>query len=148
MKINILAVSISCLVASVFISCDDEAGDTVPPVINLIAPAEGAELHIGSAIYFDMELFDNEMLLSYKVEIHHNFAHHEHGKSLKSKNEEEATAFFFHKAWDVSGQKNAKVHHHEIEIPSTATPGDYHLMVYCSDAAGNESHVARNIVLM
>ena len=32
-------------------------------------------------------------------------------------------------------------------IPANATPGDYHLMVYCTDAAGNEAHVARNIVL-
>lgn len=26
-------------------------------------------------------------------------------------------------------------------------PGNYHLMVYCTDAAGNETHIARNIVL-
>jgi len=32
-------------------------------------------------------------------------------------------------------------------IPVNATPGDYHLMVYCTDAAGNEAYIARNIVL-
>ena len=48
---------------------------------------------------------------------------------------------------DVSGQKTAHIHHHDIVIPANATAGDYHLMVYCTDAAGNESYIARNIKL-
>lgn len=32
-------------------------------------------------------------------------------------------------------------------IPADATPRNYHLMVYCTDVAGNESYIARNIVL-
>lgn len=43
--------------------------------------------------------------------------------------------------------KNTKVHHHDIVIPADAAPGDYHLMVWCTDAAGNQTEVARNIVL-
>lgn len=46
-----------------------------------------------------------------------------------------------------AGAKNASIHHHEILIPANATPGNYHLMVYCTDAAGNEAHLARNVVL-
>lgn len=48
---------------------------------------------------------------------------------------------------DVSGLKNAKIHHHDIVIPADAAPGDYHLVVWCTDAAGNQTEVARNIVL-
>ena len=51
------------------------------------------------------------------------------------------------RSYDVSEQRTAHIHHHDIVIPANATPGDYHLMVYCTDAAGNEAHVARNIVL-
>ena len=60
---------------------------------------------------------------------------------------EKNTAFTFDKVYDVSGLKNTKVHHHDIVIPADAAPGDYHLMVWCTDAAGNQTEVARNIVL-
>ena len=55
--------------------------------------------------------------------------------------------FSFNRSYDVSGQKTAHIHHHDIVIPANATAGDYHLMVYCTDAAGNESYIARNIKL-
>ena len=143
-KINI---SVVCLAIFLFFSaCDNESGDNVPPVILLVEPAEGAELHIGSDVHFDLELSDNEMLSSYKIEIHNNFNNHGHEKSSKV-DEEETVDFSFQKSWDVSGLKNAFIHHHEIVITENATPGNYHLMVHCTDAAGNESHTARNIVL-
>ncbi|MDR1091797.1 MAG: DUF4625 domain-containing protein [Prevotella sp.] len=143
-----LLLSIS-IIATVFLftSCDsDDNGDTTPPVINLISPVEDGILKIGGehGIHLDMELSDNEMLSSYKVEIHNDFDGHTHTSSLKSA---ETTPFSFQKSWDLSGQKTAKIHHHEIIIPENATPGNYHLMVYCTDAAGNESYVARDIVL-
>ena len=127
-----------------FTSCSsDDDGDTVKPVINLIAPADGSTLKIGDAhgVHFDMELSDNVMLKSYKVNIHSNFDGHTHSKASGK-----TVDFTFNKSWDVTG-KNTNVHHHEIVIPENATPGNYHLMVYCTDAAGNESYVARNIVL-
>jgi hypothetical protein len=126
-------------------SCDKNDGDTTPPVINLIAPAEGAVLKIGSDVHFDAEFSDNEMLQSYKVEIHNNFDGHGHHSVLKSA--EPAEPFSFNQSWDISGQKNRKEHHHQIEIPENAAPGNYHLMVFCTDADGNESYLARNIVL-
>ncbi|NDV81787.1 DUF4625 domain-containing protein [Bacteroides sp. 51] len=129
-------------ILSVFTACSDDDGDTTPPVIQLNKPAESAKLLIGSTICLDMELSDDEMLSSYKVEIHNNFDGHEHTRA-----EDGTTPFQFQKSWSVADQKNAKIHQHEIEIPEGATPGNYHLMVYCTDLAGNESYVARNIVL-
>lgn len=35
----------------------------------------------------------------------------------------------------------------DIATPADATPGKYHLMIYCTDAPKNETHPARNIVL-
>ena len=138
--------SIVCLMAIFslfFYSCDKNDGDTVKPVINLIEPEEGTALRIGDdhGVHFDMELSDDVMLKSYKVDIHSNFNGHAHLKSTHS-----TVDFTFNKSWEVSG-KNTTIHHHEIKIPSNATPGNYHLMVFCTDAVGNESYVARNIVL-
>lgn len=133
------------MLSTLFVSCsdDDKQGDTTKPVINLIAPAEGTVLKAGSHIHFDMTLEDDVMLKSYKVEIHNNFDGHEHTKAETG----ETTPFSYNNSWDVSGQKNATIHHHDVEIPADATHGNYHLMVYCTDAAGNESYVARNIVI-
>lgn len=137
--VSILAVS------ALFVSCseDEKDGDTTKPVINLIEPEEGAMLKPGSTIHFEMDLTDDVMLGSYKVEIHNNFDGHGHTKVATR----ETVAFTFNRSWDVSGLKNAHIHHHDIEISANATEGNYHLMVYCTDAAGNESYVARNIVL-
>lgn len=146
-KIYMLSLSVICLfvTSSSFTSCSDDDSDTIPPVIKLIEPKEGDILKIGSDVHFDMELSDNEMLFSYKVEIHNAFDGHEHTKSLKA--ESETVPFSFNKSWSVSGQKNAKIHHHEIVIPENATPGNYHLMVYCTDVAKNQSYITRKIVL-
>ncbi|MCD7975685.1 MAG: DUF4625 domain-containing protein [Tannerellaceae bacterium] len=139
--------SLCLLVAStLFVSCDD--GDTTKPVINLISPAEGAHLKIGntSGVHFEAEFSDDEMLGSYKIDIHNNFDDHGHG--TKSESEEKKTVDFEYSGnWDLSGYKNTTVHHHDIKIPENATPGKYHMVVYCLDKAGNESYVARNILL-
>lgn len=145
MKTKTIYIAFALLTFSfIFNACSDDDGDTTKPVIQLDAPAEGANLMIGSDIHLDMDLSDNVMLSSYKIEIHNNFNGHTHGETRAT---DETVAFHFDKSWDVSGNVNTHVHHHEIVIPENATPGDYHLMVYCTDAAGNESHIARNIVL-
>ncbi|MFV0586359.1 DUF4625 domain-containing protein [Bacteroides reticulotermitis] len=129
-----------------FLSCDsdDDSNDTTKPLIDLLEPEEGQELKIGAetGVHFEMDLSDDVMLKSYKIEIHNNFDHHSHSRAV-----DETVAFSFNKTYDLTGQKTAHVHHHDIIIPANATPGDYHLMVYCTDAAGNETYVARNIVL-
>ena len=124
-------------------SCSDsDEGDTTKPVINLISPAENSNLKIGNekGIHLEMDLSDNEELASYKIDIHGNFDGHGH------KSDDGTVVFKYSNSWKVSG-KNAHIHQHEIIVPDNATAGNYHLMVFCVDAAGNESYVARNIVL-
>lgn len=137
-KFNLLLVGLIALSIPTLSSCGND-GDTTRPVINLIEPAEDDVLTIGEAVHLEMELSDNEMLSSYKIDIH-SAAGHDHSRA-------EAVTTIFEDDWDVSGQKNVPVHHHEIVIPADAEPGDYHLMIYCTDAAGNVAHVARGIVL-
>ena len=145
--INRISVFICFLALGLTISAcsSDDDGDTTKPVIKLNAPTEGAHLLIGDehGIHLDMDLEDNGLLSSYKINIHPNFDGHGHSRSEQTK----TVDFEFTKIWDVSGSKNKHIHHHEIKIPSDATPGNYHLMVFCTDNSGNESFVARNIVL-
>ncbi len=143
-------IAIICLTAlslSLFQSCEKaDTPDVTKPVINLIEPAEGDSLLIGDphGVHFEVELSDDVMLKSYKVNIHSNFDGHTHSFVVTR---DATTDFSFNKSWDLTGKKNASIHHHEIIIPENATPGNYHLMVYCTDEAGNESYVARAIVL-
>ncbi|MDR1592940.1 MAG: DUF4625 domain-containing protein [Prevotellaceae bacterium] len=144
---NTIKFSTICLTAIFFLaftSCKEDS-DTTKPVIELVEPEEDDVLLIGSenGVHFDAEFSDNEMLASYKVEIHQNFDNHTHAVT---RGDAETVDFVFEKTWTITG-KNASVHHHEIIIPENATPGHYHLMVYCTDAAGNESHIAVDIEL-
>jgi hypothetical protein len=124
----------------------DSAPDTTKPVINLIEPEDGDVLGIGESVHFEMELSDNDRLNEYKVEIHSNFDGHSH--SALRADETPTVDFFFEHTWaDISGKRNATVHHHEIVIPSDATPGAYHLEVFVTDMSGNEAFIVRNIEL-
>ena len=107
--ISLLAICSVCLPA-----CDnDEKGDVTKPVIDLIEPEEGAVLKIGNGkgVHFEMNLSDDVMLRSYKINIHNNFDHHGHDSRAAG---EKNTVFTFDKVYDVSGLKNTKVHHHDI----------------------------------
>lgn len=142
---TIIRVSIAAL-ASLFIlsACSEsDAADTIKPVINLIEPADNDTLRIGADVHLEMELSDDVMLGSYKIEIHNNFNDHNHGTKAVA----EEVPFAFNHSWNLTGKRNATIHHHEIVIPENAQPGKYHLMVYCTDEAGNESYAARSIVL-
>ncbi|MDR1103602.1 MAG: DUF4625 domain-containing protein [Tannerella sp.] len=137
---------ITGLTALLFIVCNScrEDSDTTKPVILLIEPADDEVLQIGNenGVHFEVEFSDNEMLASYKVNIHPNFDGHTH----ETRADSETVDFEYDKSWSLSG-KNAAIHHHEIRIPENATPGAYHLMVYCTDAAGNESYIAIHVEL-
>jgi len=145
-----LFISAICLLTSVcFSACDkDDKGDVTPPVIKLAEPEEGDELLIGGehGVHLEMDLSDDVELKSYRINIHNNFDHHSHGEKTKAAGE--TKAFSFDKVYnDAEGKKNHHVHNHDIVIPADATPGDYHLMIYCTDAAKNETYIARNIKL-
>lgn len=144
-KISILA--LWAVLTVCFTAChENEQSDVTKPVVLLEEPEEGAHLQIGDAhgVHFEMKLSDDVMLKSYKINIHPNFDHHGHAPSKAAANTED---FNFNRVYDVSGLRNVDVHHHDIVIPAQATPGDYHLIVWCTDAAGNQTQVVRNVVL-
>jgi hypothetical protein len=147
MKAKLFSVAALCLLAlsaTLFTACDKEDSDVTKPVIKLKEPEKGDSLLIGDphGVHLEMDLSDNVMLKSYKIDVHNNFDGHSHTKSGDG-----TKPFSFAKEYDLSGKREAHIHHHDIKIPKDATPGKYHLMIYCTDAAGNESHVACDVVL-
>ncbi|WP_165044536.1 DUF4625 domain-containing protein [Dysgonomonas sp. ZJ709] len=153
MKKNFLFV-LSLFVILGFASCSSDDNDTEKPVISNVEPADGDILVIGEKVHLEMDLSDNEELASYKIDIHNNFDNHEHSKASSS----DSIAFSFVKTWtDIHGQKNAHVHHHQIEIPKEMMASDgklrpvregkYHFVIYCLDEVGNESVLSRNVIL-
>ena len=140
MKFKFILLALLLLFTVTFLKA--QTNDTKKPVITLIAPAEGNMLQIGQAIHFDMDLDDDVMLKFYKVEIHENTDGHVH-----SANETKRYPAIFDQTWDISGHKHRQIHHHGIVIPANAKEGSYHFVVYCIDAAGNESSVVRNVIL-
>lgn len=130
------------------VSCTkDDAKDTTRPVIEIFEPANGDTLFIGYGVHLEMDLSDNESLKSYKIDIHDDFDGHDHGKKSTADG-----AWSFSRSWDISGLKNTRIHHHEIEVPTTVNgvpieKGNYHFTVYCTDEAGNESFMVRDVVI-
>ncbi len=130
--------AIAAISFSMLASCGDE-GDTADPTIVLNEPEEEEVLALGGTLHLDMDLSDNEALDEYKVDIHFA-AGHTHSRA-------EQSASIFTDTWDdASGLRNKHVHH-DITLPEDAAPGDYHLIIYCTDMAGNEAHVVRTIEL-
>ncbi|MFT3994631.1 MAG: DUF4625 domain-containing protein [Dysgonomonas sp.] len=137
-------------------SCSDSDDvDNEKPVISNFDPEEGEELQIGGKIHFEVDFTDNEKLASYKIDIHHNFDNHgEHKAAVEDA--ADSIKFSYTNTWTLEGLKNSHVHHHEIEIPESQVvdgvkkfirPGKYHFVVYCMDAAGNQSVLSHNVIL-
>ena len=144
---------LSCLaLATAFTGCKEEPKnqpivDTTKPVIELIEPEDNDALRIGDehGVHFEMKLSDNDLVKSYKIDVHNNFDGHSHTRDLRH-GDDQTKPFSFNKEYTVN-QRNAHIHHHDIKIPADATPGEYHLLVYCVDRSGNESMVARTVIL-
>lgn len=141
-----------------FNACSDKNIDSEAPVITLNEPKNEDAIKIGdpAGVHSEMELSDNIKLSSYKVNIHSNFDHHSHTRADESA--VETAAFEYTKVFmeaegeKLSTKKNAHIHHHEIIIPATFNgkpikEGEYHFIVYCTDLAGNESFVVRDVIL-
>ena len=144
---NILFFVLSAIICVSFSACDEDEADTTKPVITLDEPEDGDSLRIGECVHFECDFSDDEALGSYLIEIHNNFDGHGHKISSSQTRGEDTEAFYVKKSYDISNLRNTHVHHHDIVISDDATPGAYHLIVYCTDAAGNQAMVARDIIL-
>lgn len=154
-KVFLAAVLVAGAIA--FTSCEKTEKDAQGPKIDLKAPTDHEAVKPGSDIHFDAVLSDDTALKSYKINIHGAFDGHTHSAEARSADD----AVAFEKTWTeadfiklgdepIIGKKTANLHHHHIVIPKEINgkpikEGDYHFMIYCTDEAGNESFVAREI---
>lgn len=139
--------AITSIVLGLTACSGDEFIDTQKPVIQLNTPKEGVKIQAGSLIELDMQVSDDQMLGSYKVDIHENSEGHVHAAKL-THTQAQQVEFSFHKQWSLAGQLQARIQHTEIEIPENAEVGMYHFVVYVLDAAGNQSMEARNFEIV
>ncbi len=151
-----------------FTSCEKELNDSEKPLIVLSSPVEDTEIRPGSAIHFEMTLSDNEALASYKVNIHGAFDGHDHSASSPLRTGKAATratedSMAFEKSWlesdfiklgeePIAGKRSVTIHHHLMQVPDSidgrpVKEGHYHFIVYCTDSSGQESFIAREIVI-
>lgn len=148
-KINLIYVL--SLTALVFTSCSDDDNnsvDTTRPEIALNEPGEHQEFLPGDEIHFDADFSDNTELGSYKIEIHDASDGHSHERTTN----EEGVAWAYDETHEFApGLRNQNMHSH-IDIPTTINgepikEGHYHLGVFCTDKAGNQSQVFVEIVI-
>lgn len=130
--ISFLVICFVCL----FVCDNDEKGDVIKFVIDLIEFEEGVVLKIGNGkgVYFEMNLLDDVMLRLYKINIYNNFDYYGYDFWVVG---EKNIVFIFDKVYDVFGLKNIKVYYYDIVILVDVVFGDYYLMVWCIDVVGN-----------
>jgi len=144
MRSLLFIVLIGCIFPNVkAVGKTEKQNNPSAPRITLIAPGENDILQIGKAIHFDMDLEDEGLLGSYRVEIHENADGHAHTQE----NEKTTYPTIFDRTWDVSGVKQKHIHHHGIVIPADAKEGIYHFIIYCTNADGGQSRIIRTVHL-
>jgi len=118
-----------------FTACEDdnEVVDVTAPTITLSEPGTGEAFDAGDAVHFEALFEDDIALATYSINIHDNFDGHSHGRLA-------ATSFEYSQSFDLSGTSDDV--HEDIDIPSDAFAGPYHMVVEAIDAAGNSTTFA------
>ena len=177
MKTNHIIVLLMLVAAIAFSGCDSNEIDTAKPQILLSEPAEEEAYAPGSAIHLVVTLTDNVALASYKVNIHGAFDGHTHAGVQPSEGEvmqrglegtsltraTDAEPHPFERTWmesefiaqgeePIAGKQQVIINHRLMLIPDSiegrpVKEGHYHLTVYCTDSSGQESFIAREIVI-
>ncbi|MCK9451959.1 MAG: DUF4625 domain-containing protein [Bacteroidales bacterium] len=144
-----LFIAVAMMAASCSKDSDDpqEEKDTGKPEIYLSLPVNGASSNPGDSIEFSVRFVDNKELGGYKIDVHFNDGH-EH-KSVTNEGK-----WSFEKSYTFEpGSTDVTLMHDDVRIPTEVDgvpiyAGDYHFLVYCTDKAGNEEFVARNIIIV
>lgn len=135
------------LTATMFLTAcsndDDAVVDTVAPVIAINEPHDEDEFAPGGEIHFKALFTDNVALASYKIEIHEDFDSHTHGVTKQSSQD---NPWSYEQVFTIPAGQKSFTADHEIEIPmminnKPISEGAYHMGVFLTDAAGNESQV-------
>lgn len=149
-SLSLIALFLFCMTAC-------EQADTVPPTIVVASLEEDAAIKAGEELCVQVTFTDNKALSAYKINIHPNFNGHSHApmrqeNPARAASEESKTVDF--EITLTSASQNDPLtgtncfRDIDIDIPDNATPGNYHLLIYCTDAAGNEMYVAQDLKIV
>lgn len=146
-SLSLIALFLFCMTAC-------EQADTVPPTIVVASPEDDASIEAGEELCVQVSFTDNKALSAYKINIHPNFNGHSHAP-MRQENparaaSEEGETVDFEITLTSASQNDPLTGTNcfrdiDIDIPDNATPGNYHLLIYCTDAAGNEMYVAQDL---
>jgi len=136
-----LVFSFLFLVASC--SSNDEV-DTEKPKIKINTPkSEGdAHYHLGDKFTTDVDISDNGLLASWKIDIHWagNGHKHENHAAVDKKNYVDSKKEWKEDRSEKVSGKEAKIKE-EFTIPNDIKDGDHHFCVFVLDVAGNQEKV-------
>lgn len=80
----------------------------------------------------DLHFTDDVDLSQYKIDIHHNFDCHSHGRIS-----EVGEPWFVARIQKLEGRDQHVTE--RLTVPANVTAGNYHLLLYCLDKVGNEA---------
>jgi hypothetical protein len=80
----------------------------------------------------ELDFSDDVELSQYKIDIHHNFDCHTHGRI-----KEVGEPWFVARIEKLEGRVLRITE--ELKVPANVTAGNYHLLIYCLDKVGNEA---------
>ena len=129
-------------------ACEENETDSTAPTIHIESPADHDAFTPGETLTFAAVFSDNVELRSYKIDVHHNSDGHSHGRLAH----EDGHPWDFTQTGSFEpGTKETQVTH-AIAIPAIidgeeVASGEYHLAVFCTDAAGNENQAFVEIEL-
>ncbi len=133
------------LITLVLFSCKE--ADTTAPKIVVATPQQNAAVKAGEELCIQVTFTDDVALNSYKINIHPNFNGHAHNKigqtSPGNTIDFETTITSESRNDKLSGKECFR--DIDIDIPDNATTGKYHLLIYCTDLAGNEAYIAQDL---
>lgn len=127
-QLSILLLSFLTFGVSV-VSCKKE--DAEKPVVKITSPTPYKEYHPGESIQVSATLTDNEELNQYKLEIHYDDGHG-HKSTMHGGSEWE-----FEEIVSISGKSHTI--NQSVKIPDNPKHGKYHVIIECTDKAGNEA---------
>lgn len=138
-----------CSLLSLSLSSCREA-DTTAPTIVVTEPAQNDTIEAGEELCIQVTFTDDVALNSYKINVHSNFNGHKHVQGRDNKSAAATVDFETTLTSQMLGDsltgRNC-FRDIDIDIPENATPGNYHLLIYCTDLAGNEAYTARDLII-
>ncbi len=141
---RILRIIIVFIALSVFTGCIKNDGDNLDkPEITLLSPAPCDTIYFGTPYTFQIKVADKDGLGNIKIDIHHNFGHHQHGDHEPCDMDEPKTAvnpYFNEWIFELPSEQKEYIFQTELTFPDDDYDiGDYHFHIYVTDNLGYQS---------